>query len=167
MRPPIAIPEGRQAELKAYRKKLWKGNELQRFLSVWLREEQGLGSLEIAKIVGWHVDTVRLIQRNFIRHGVSVLKETRRGGRRRELMSEEEEREFLKDFEVAGEKGEILVANEIKAALERRVGHPVHKTTAYRLLHRHGWRKIHPRPRHPRQDPQVLEDFKKGALPDG
>jgi hypothetical protein len=60
--------------------------------------------------------------------------------------------------------GELLVVNEIKAALEKRVGHPVPKTTVYRMLHRHGWRKIHPRRRHPKQVPEVLEDFKKGGF---
>jgi transposase len=82
-------------------------------------------------------------------------------------MSEEEERAFLAGFERSGEKGELLVVNEIKAALEKRVGHPVHKTTGYRMLHRHGWRKIHPRRRHPKQVPEVLEDFKKGASQNG
>jgi hypothetical protein len=42
MRPPISIPEERQAELRAFRKRKWVGNELQRFLCVWLRVEQGL-----------------------------------------------------------------------------------------------------------------------------
>jgi transposase len=167
MRPPIPIPVERQTELKEFRKSRWAGDEFRRFLCVWLRVEQGLNGPAIAKIVGWNVDTVRLTQRKFIRNGVSALEEHRRGGRRRELMRVEEEREFLGSFEGAGEKGELLVANEIKGALEKRVGHPVHKTTVYRILHRHGWRKIPPRPRHPKQDPKVLEDFKKGALQNG
>jgi hypothetical protein len=31
----------------------------------------------------------------------------------------------------------------------------------YRLLHRHGWRKLGPRPRHPKAQPAVQERFKK------
>ncbi|MDR2112784.1 MAG: winged helix-turn-helix domain-containing protein [Candidatus Accumulibacter sp.] len=42
----------------------------------------------------------------------------------------------------------------------------MHKTTVYRMLHRHGWRK-HPRRRHRKPVPEVLEDFKKGASQDG
>ncbi|MDR2113000.1 MAG: winged helix-turn-helix domain-containing protein [Candidatus Accumulibacter sp.] len=166
MRPPIPIPEERQAELRAFRKRKWAGNELQRFLCVWLRVKQGLNGPVIAKIIGWNVATVRMTQRDFIRRGVSALEEVRRGGRRRELMSEEEERAFLAGFERSGEKGDILVVNELKAALEKRVGRPVHKTTVYRMLHRHGWRK-HPRRRHRKPVPEVLEDFKKGASQDG
>jgi hypothetical protein len=31
----------------------------------------------------------------------------------------------------------------------------------YRLLDRHGWRKLMPRPRHPKADPQAKEQLKK------
>ena len=44
---------------------------------------------------------------------------------------------------------------------ETRVGHAVDDSTIYRLLNRHGWRKLMPRPRHPKADPQAQEQFKK------
>ncbi|MDD3579960.1 MAG: winged helix-turn-helix domain-containing protein [Desulfobacca sp.] len=40
--------------------------------------------------------------------------------------------------------GQVARVAEIKATLERRVSHQVHKTTVYRLLKRHGWRKWFP-----------------------
>lgn len=39
------------------------------------------------------------------------------------------------------------------------MGHQVHKSTVYRLLQRHQWRKIKPRPRHPNTDPEEQEKF--------
>jgi len=50
---------------------------------------------------------------------------------------------------------------QIWGAFEQRVGHTVDDSTIYRLLHRHGWRKLMPRPRHPKADEQVREQFKK------
>ena len=53
------------------------------------------------------------------------------------------------------------MVNEVKAAYEEIIGHSVPKSTVYRVLARHGWRKIAPRPRHPKFDPEKLEAFKK------
>ncbi|MBW2145601.1 MAG: winged helix-turn-helix domain-containing protein [Deltaproteobacteria bacterium] len=40
----------------------------------------------------------------------------------------------------------MATTGEIKKALEKHVGHKVHKSTVYRLLKRQGWRKVAPRP---------------------
>jgi transposase len=53
---------------------------------------------------------------------------------------------------------------EIKRTLERHVGHSVHKTTVYRLLARHGWRKVVPRPFHKQAKKEKQEEFKKNSL---
>jgi len=39
-----------------------------------------------------------------------------------------------------------------------------YKTTIYRLLERHEWHKIVPRPKHPKEDSQAQEEFKNFAL---
>ena len=82
-------------------------------------------------------------------------------------MTYEEEAEFLSAFAEGAQSGSILVVNEIKAALEKRLGRQVHKTTAYRILHRHNWRKVVPRPSHPKRSKEAVEAFKKGASPTG
>jgi transposase len=71
---------------------------------------------------------------------------------------------LLSSFKKQSAGGHLLVANEIKDELERRIGHKVHKTTVYRILHRNGWRKITPRPSRPKRDKEAGEAFKKGAL---
>jgi transposase len=40
------------------------------------------------------------------------------------------------------------------------------RSTIYRLLERHGWRKVMPRPRHPKADVAAQAAFKKTVLPD-
>jgi hypothetical protein len=42
-----------------------------------------------------------------------------------------------------------------------RLGRSIPLSTTYRLLARHGWRKIQPDTKHPKSDPAVQEEFKK------
>jgi hypothetical protein len=44
---------------------------------------------------------------------------------------------------------------------EQALGRKVPKSTVYRMLARHGWRKVVPRPRHPKFDAVVQTAFKK------
>lgn len=87
----------------------------------------------------------------------------RRGGRRRELISIEEEKSFLDPWVAQAETGGVLVVPPIHLALEERVGHKVPKSTVYRLLARHGWRKVTPDTRHPKGDEAVRDEFKKNS----
>ncbi|MDR1396439.1 MAG: winged helix-turn-helix domain-containing protein [Desulfarculales bacterium] len=167
MRPPTPIPEFRIQELHNFRKRKWPGHEFSRFLCVWLRLEKGMSTAEIAKLLGWNVNTVRMTQKDFIDRGTPALLEPKRGGRRRQLMTLEEEKDFLASFLEASSKGFILVINEIKKALEQKLGRAVHKTTVYRILYRHGWRKIVPRKNHPQRDQEAGEDFKKKTSKNG
>jgi transposase len=50
---------------------------------------------------------------------------------------------------------------EIHRAFEDRVGHTVDESIMYRLLQRHGWRKVVPRPRHPQAREEAQAEFKK------
>ena len=167
MRPSTPIPEHRLVELEKFRKGKWPGFEFQRFLCVWLRVEQGLSTKEIARVLGWNVNTIRITQRDFIVRGIKALVEEQRGGRRRQLMTIEEEKQFLTAFEGLADTASILVIKEIHTALEKRCGHKVHKTTVYRLLQRHGWRKVAPRSKHPKHNEEAADAFKKRASPTG
>ena len=164
MRLPEPIPAERLMELSDFRKEKWPGFEFQRFLCVWLRSECGLSTDSIAQTVGWHVNTVRFTQKDFIKRGVSALMEGRKGGRYHSLMTESEEKELLSQFEEAGKKGTILTANDIKIAIEKRLGKKIHLSTIYRILKRNDWRKIVPRRSHPKKDAEKSEAFKKGAF---
>ncbi len=56
-------------------------------------------------------------------------------------------------------RGEITSKTQVKQAFEQKVEQKVHKTTIYRLLARHQWRKLKPRPRHPKADPEEQAAF--------
>jgi transposase len=85
------------------------------------------------------------------------------GGRRNELLTEAEEDEFLQQWEDRAGQGGVLTVGPIHEALERRVGRTVAPSTVYRMLARHGWRRVQPDKAHPKRDPEAQEAFKKGA----
>lgn len=85
------------------------------------------------------------------------------GGRRREGLSLEDERRFLAPWSEAAKAGGVLVVSPIRAALAQKLGRPVAASVVYRMLARHGWRKVAPDTRHPKSDPQVQEDWKKNC----
>jgi transposase len=77
------------------------------------------------------------------------------------LLSPEAEDKLVADFEVEGKLGAIVEVHRVQRAYEEKVGRAVAKSTVYRLLHRQGWRKLAPRPRHPNGDAARIEAFKK------
>lgn len=85
------------------------------------------------------------------------------GGRRNALMTVEEEEEFLRPWLEQARAGGMLVVSPLRAALSQKLGKPVKASVVYRLLARHGWRKVAPDTRHPKSDPQAQEDWKKNS----
>jgi transposase len=76
------------------------------------------------------------------KYGVASIEKKGKGGRRNSYMSEEEEELFTKNYKEKARQGQIMTAMEIKEDLEKKIGKKVNKTTVYRMLKRHGWRKI-------------------------
>jgi transposase len=116
---------------------------------------------EIAKHTGVSVPTVRRVISTYNRLGIAAIETPGTGGRRHEYMTLEQERSFLQPFFARAEKGEIPTAEQIQQAFEAEVEHAVHISSIYRLLDRHGWRKLVPRPRHSKANPEEQAAFKK------
>ncbi len=134
----------------------------QRLQCVWLAT-QGQTAEQIARALGWHPNSVRRVQQRFETEGEAALLGRPTGGRRHQYLTEAEEARLLEPFLAQAERGGVLVATAVKAAYEQAVERRVPKSTIYRLLARHGWRKVTPRPRHPKQAPVVQEAFKGGS----
>jgi transposase len=116
---------------------------------------------EIATHTGVSVSTVRRVISTYNRFGVVAVETPGTGGRRHEYLTLEQERAFLAPFFSRAAAGEIATAAEIQRAFEAAVQHPVHPSTIFRLLNRHAWRKLVPRPVHPKADPAEQAAFKK------
>ena len=76
-------------------------------------------------------------------------------------MDEANEREILESFNHRASQGEIVVVREIHKKYEEVLQKKVTKSAIYKLLHRHHWRKVFPRPHHPNQNKDEMEAFKK------
>lgn len=74
-------------------------------------------------------------------------------------MSWAEEKKFLAQFELPARGGVITTITRIKQAFEAQIGHQVNLTTIYRLLYRHQWRKVMPRPHHPKSSESEQQEF--------
>jgi transposase len=96
--------------------------------------------------------------------GIKALKPKPIGGRQRENMTPSEEKTLLAEFSKAAGAGQMLNIHDLKAAYERAIGHATSNSTVYNLLARHGWRKLMPRPFHPKRDLAAQGAFKKMAF---
>jgi transposase len=116
---------------------------------------------EIAKHTGVSVATVHKLIASYNKLGVAAVETVGKGGRRNEYMTFKEEQELLLPFFERARKGEITTIAPIKHGFEERVGREVDETTIYRLLERHQWRKLVPRPFHPKADKEEQRLFQQ------
>ena len=138
--------------------------ELRAAQSVLLPALVGATLEQTAAMLGVGRATVARLQSQFrqqVRSG--NVAPSRWGGRRRALMSHEEEKEFLAPWEEQAKAGGVLVISAMRAALAQKLGRTVAASVTYRLLERHGWRKVAPDTRHPKSDPKVQEEWKKNS----
>lgn len=160
MRPQRPISEERVAELMEFLKQVRDAQEYRRAQCVLLRVTKKMTAEAVGVITGYHPNKVRIFWSAFIDRGVEGLR--RHPSKRcRAYLSSEEEKNFLESFVGKARQGHISVAEEIQKALEEKIGHSIHKTTLYRFLKRNNWRKVVPRPVHPKNDPEQATAFKK------
>jgi transposase len=136
-------------------------SEYQRIQCVLIRATLGSSATEIAQLLGWSTATVHVMHSRWAREGEAIFEVGRRGGRRHQYLTQEQETALLAPFVERAEAGGMLVVADIQQAYQERTGRAVARSTVYRLLERHGWRKVVPRPRHPKADIAAQAAFKK------
>jgi transposase len=144
----------RQAKTKA---------QYQRIQCIWLRATLGLSAPQIAQALGWRAQSVRPLHSDYLRQGEAILADKPKGGRRHENLTVAQEQQLLAPFLEQAQAGGVLVVAPVQAAYEQMVGRAVHPSVVYRALHRQGWRKIMPRPKHPKASEEVREAFTKSC----
>jgi transposase len=131
--------------------------------SILLPALHGATLEQTASLLGVSRASVHRLQTRFRERSQGRYVAKRHGGCRRALMSLEEEQAFLALWAEQAKEGGVLVVSGLRAALSQQLGRPIAPSVLYRLLERHGWRKVAPDTRHPKSDPQVQEDFKKNS----
>ena len=149
---------------KAYLSKAKTAEALRQAQAVVFPLVYGMSLEKTAEAIGVSLGWACQLRNRFIKEGkVLGADKPPRGGRRRENMTIEEEKEFLLPFFEKAKSGGILVVNDIKNAMDSRLGRQVALASAYNLLHRHGWRKLAPDKRHPKSDVEIQEAWKKNS----
>ena len=158
MRPQKPFPAGTTERLRQLLASAHSRNEYRRIQSIYF---YGYSAVQIADMVGLKIQTIRNLHAAYLKEGEAVLQLTGQGGRHRSNLSVQKEEALLSEFEVDGKLGDIVEVGQIQRAYEQRLGRSVANSTVYRLLHRHGWRKLAPRPQHPNGDEVRIKGFKK------
>ena len=131
-----------------------------RLHALQLRAE-GMRSKDIAAEVGVSAPYVSQLAAKYFAGGIEAIAGNHYGGNRRNMSYEEEEL-ILKPFYEAAEKGKMVEISEIEEAYQEKVEHRISNVQIYRVLHRHGWRKIMPRSKHPKKaSEEAIEASKK------
>jgi hypothetical protein len=139
-------------------------SDLRRAQAVAFPDRFGVDLQMTGEMIGKSRTSVARLRREFVAwaRGKELPSENW-GGRRRQNMTREEEARIVAPFFHTAKKGGILTVSPIRKAYEQAVGHRVPDSTIYRILARHGWRKLAPDKRHPKADPSAQEAFKKNS----
>ena len=152
--------EEQYEEIKAARQKN-KNKRVEKRLEVLQLRCGGRSQEEIVAKTGFHRSYVCSLIKQYFENGLQSLIENHYGGNRRN-MSFDEETKLLEQFRQKAEQGQILDIREIENAYREKVGHSIGHDQIYRVLRRHGWRKIMPRSKHPKKaSEEVIETSKK------
>ena len=111
---------------------------------------KGAKAHEVAAATGFHAAYVTQLVAKYRENGLDAISGNHYGSNHRN-MSVEEEASILAPFKERAEKGELVEISEIAKAYQSAVEHPVSRGQIYSVLHRHGWRKVMPRSKHPKK----------------
>jgi transposase len=156
------IGEKEIEELEVLEKRLKGKKEYRRLQSVLFRAKFNKSAAEISQLLGIHSRTVEKHHERYFSEGWAAFEGKQAGPPAgSKLTGTAEEKALFKELEEKAAQGEWLKAAQIKPLYEELAGRTVGLTTIYNVLHRNGWSKQKPRPKHPKGDPEAQTLFKK------
>ena len=150
------------SELKRARRKN-KNKSIEKRLYALILHAQGKSRKEVSSRTGYSATYISELVSKYLKNGLSAIIENHYKGNHRNLTFEEETA-LLEPFKTAASAGQMVEISAIKRAYEERIGRSLDKDHGliYRLLERHGWRKVMPRSKHPNKaSDEVIETSKK------
>lgn len=157
----IVTEEEYKAVKDAQRKNKYKRQD--KLLRVVAMRYEGYTDETIGLMVGYDRQSVSRMIKRFKEKGLEYYIENRYKGNHRN-MSEAEEKEALKEVEDLAKAGQLVGVEEIRAALERKLGRKTRTGYVYDVMHRHHWRDIVPRPKHPKAASQEAQEAAKKEI---
>jgi transposase len=137
--------------------------QFQRWQTIYIIKSKGLCPEETAEIVGVSTGTVHQWVHRYNHGGPEDYVLKGRGGRRTSYMTLEQESALLEEFTEDAARGLLITAGDVQRRILEKTGREVSDDFVYDLFSRHGWRKIVPRPKHPKSRKEQQEAFKKNS----
>ena len=140
-------------------------NELRLAQSVLMPLELNLSIGQTALVIGRSVGVTCAMRTRFgrVAKGLAPAPRSKRALRNRANVDLQREGEILDEVLADAATGGVVVIPRLKPAIEARLGKAVALSSIYRMLARHGWRKLAPDTRHPQGAPQAREEWKKNS----
>lgn len=153
-------------EIESAMKGTHAGHVYKRLLVLKLRAVDHYDNERAGKVAGLHATSVSRVVTRYQTEGIQAIVGKRHNHGNR-YMTLEEERNFLRGFIEAAQTGQVIETRQIHMAYEKAVGHPVTRAAIYYMLHKHGWRKIMPRSKHPKKASEdEIQAYKKNQRED-
>jgi len=160
------ISKEQVAELERARKRN-KDKNIEKRLKALLLHAEGKTREQIADQTGFVKSYISELVSKYSNKGIASIVENHYPGNHRNLSFAQEEA-LLEPFRKAAAAGQIVEVSEIKRAYEEAIGRSLENNHGqiYNVLHRHGWRKIMPRSKHPNKaSEEAIEASKKLTQP--
>ena len=153
-------------EIKEARKEN-KDKNVEKRLKVLLLHAEGKKREKIAEMTGFVKSYISELVSKYCNKGISSIINNHYHGNHRNMSFAEEEA-LLGPFMEAAEAGQIVEVSGIRQAYEEATGRSLENNRGqiYNVLHRHGWRKVMPRSKHPNKaSEEAIEASKKLKQP--
>ena len=154
------IEKEKLEEIRQARSKMNNKKEDRRLYVIELRI-LGYTNEEIVEKTDVNPRTIVRWIKSYIENGLQGILNKKRQGNHWNLKYEEEEK-LLEKFIKQADSGQMSDVKQLKEEYVKMVGHSIGGSQIYRLLKRHGYRKVMPRSRHPKKaSEEVIETSKK------
>ena len=159
----LIITDTQLNEIKSARKRNMNKN-IDKQLRVLVLHAEGESRASISLKTEYNITCVSRIVSLYSKKGLIAIVGNNYKGNHRNLSFEEEAKVLTPFIEVA-KKGQLIDISQIKQAYEKELGRVINsKGHIYRVLARHGWRKIMPRTVHPNKaSEEVIASSKKNS----
>ena len=131
-------------------RKINRDKQTENRLKVLIMRCDGKKQKEISEVTGFARSHICNIIRKYFEEGLTAISEKHYKSNHCN-MNFEEEKNFLSSYSEQAKQGHILCVKEIEIAYIEKVGHSIGSGQIYRVLKRHGWRKVMPRSQHPKK----------------
>ena len=122
---------------------------------------EGVPVKKIAEKLDLHPQSITVMCARYAREGLEEFARNKYTSHNRTL-SAEEEAEVLREAQRKADKGQMLTVEDIRAALDEKIGRKTEPSYVYKVLKRNGWRKVSPRSKHPKAaDEEAVSASKK------